>query len=140
MEIYTRLTILDFFYLMQPRQPHIEQCQNSYSLFSKSGTKTIFFFLYKRSYVSQKTLFYAYLTSFYQINVVRHLWFNLEKNILNEVTVKSGYKDETKLFSTEKYLLRLCLPYFFHSSALQNLKKSNFKNKLHSLHSNFKAA
>ena len=88
---------------MQPRQPHIERCQNSYSLFSKSGTKTTFFFLYKRSYVSQKTLFYAYLTSFYQINVVRHLWFNLEKKILNEVTVKSGYKDETKLFSTEKY-------------------------------------
>jgi hypothetical protein len=43
--------------------------------------------------MSWEILFYAYLTSFYQTNDVRHLRLNLEKIILSVVTVKCGSKD-----------------------------------------------
>ena len=60
---------------------------------SEMSSDTTHMVWYKSSYVSWEILFYAYLTSFYQINDVRHLWPNLEKTILSVVTVKSGSKN-----------------------------------------------
>ena len=47
------------------------------------------------------------------------------KKLLSVVTVKFGYKDETKLVSTEKYF-----DTFFIAWPKKNVKKSGFKNKI----------
>ena len=101
-KIYTRLTILLFFTSCNLDTLTLNSVKIQI-VFSVKQEQKQQFFLIQEVLCVPKNLFYAYLTSFYQINVVCHLWSNLEKKILSVATVKSGYKDETKLFSTEKY-------------------------------------
>ena len=84
-----------FFYLTQPRQPHIEKCQNSNSFFSKEGTKTTFFSNIRGPMCPKNPL------------------LCLPNQFLsNQWCAPSMVQFGKKKFECNDWL---CLPYFFHS-------------------------
>ena len=111
MEICARSIILDIFYLMQPRQPHIRKCQNSNSFFSKKGTKTtICFNIRGPMFLSNQCCapsMAQFGKKYFECSDCK-IWLQRLKKL------------STTFFNKE---------IFFHGSAQKTVKKSSFKNQ-----------